>query len=294
MAINRLAIARCLSLRHHDTAGVAFVAAAFFLMAGPPAALAQTLPAFNWILEVDNSGLGYPYATLGTDAQGNGYVVGSTKSLNFPVKNAVQSQSASPGSYDVVVTKFDPSGNIVYSTYFGGDADDIARAATVDAAGNVYVAGTTASNNFPTTPGSWSPTPPPPGGATFLFRLNPDGSVGYSTYFTYGSETMPQAIAVDDTGAAYVTGSTLGGLPTTPGAYQTTCTCGYQDNGFFEVEITDAFLTRFDPTGSKLIYSTYLGVEDASGNAVAVGPDGSAYIGSPPAFIAWTRVARRS
>ena len=281
MAINRLAIARGLSLRHHDTAGVAFVAAAFFLMAGPPAALAQTLPAFNWILEVDNSGLGYPYATLGTDAQGNGYVVGSTKSLNFPVKNAVQSQSASPGSYDVVVTKFDPSGNIVYSTYFGGDADDIARAATVDAAGNVYVAGTTASNNFPTTPGSWSPTPPQPGGATFLFRLNPDGSVGYSTYFTYGSETMPQAIAVDDTGAAYVTGSTLGGLPTTPGAYQTTCTCGYQDNGFFEVEITDAFLTRFDPTGSKLIYSTYLGVEDASGNAVAVGPDGSAYIGSP-------------
>ncbi|MGA3259195.1 MAG: SBBP repeat-containing protein [Bryobacteraceae bacterium] len=282
MTISRLAIARGLSLRHHDTAGVAFVAAAFFLMAGPPAALAQTLPAFNWILEVDNSGLGYPYATLGTDAQGNGYVVGSTKSLNLPVKNAVQSQSASPGSYDVFVTKFDPAGNVVYSTYFGGNADDIARAATVDAAGNVYVAGTTASNNFATTPGSWSPTPPPPGGATFLFRLNPDGSVGYSTYFTYGSETMPQAIAVDDTGSVYLTGITNGGVPTTAGAYQTTCACA--GLGYYygpPIDIYDAFLSRFDPTGSKLVCSTYLGVSYASGNAVAAAADGSAYLGSP-------------
>jgi uncharacterized protein (TIGR03437 family) len=293
MAINRLAIARRPSLRHHDTAAVAFVAAAFFLMAGPPAALAQTLPAFNWILEVDNSGLGYPYATLGADALGNVYVVGSTKSLNFPVKNAVQSQSASPGSYDVFVTKFDPAGNVVYSTYFGGNADDIVRAATVDAVGNIYVAGTTASNNFPTTPGSWSPTPPPPGGATFLFRLNPDGSVGYSTYFTYGSETMPQAIAVDDTGSVYLTGVTYGAVPTTAGAYQTTCACGvdivfmvatgqHRDpDPRFDLYIPDAFLTRFDPTGSKLVYSTYLGVKYASGNAVAAAADGSAYLGSP-------------
>ena len=128
MAINRLAVVRGVSLRHCDTAGVALFAVAFFFMAGPVGAWAQALPAFNWIREVDNSGLAYSFAaSLGTDAQGNVYVVGSTTSLNFPVKNAVQSQSASPGSYDVVVTKFDPAGNIVYSTYFGGNADDIAR-----------------------------------------------------------------------------------------------------------------------------------------------------------------------
>jgi uncharacterized protein (TIGR03437 family) len=281
---------------------VAFVAAAFFLMAGPPAAPAQSLPAFNWILEVDNSGLGYPYAGLGTDALGNVYVVGSTKSLSFPVKNAAQSQSASPGSYDVFVTKFDPSGNIVYSTYFGGNADDIARAVAVDAAGDVYVAGTTASTDFPTTPGSYSPSLPPPQtpgytsspGAIFLFKLNPDGSLGYSTYFTSASASAtPQAIAVDDTGSVYLTGYTYGGVPTTAGAYQTTCACGvdivsmvatgqHRDpDPRFDIYIPDAFLTRFDPTGSKLVYSTYLGVAYASGNAVAAAADGSAYLGSP-------------
>lgn len=291
MAINRLALFRGALLRHCDTAGVAFVAAAFFLMAGPPAAPAQSLPAFNWILEVDNSGLAYSFAaSLGTDAQGNVYVVGSTTSLNFPVKNAVQSQSASPGSYDVVVTKFDPAGNIVYSTYFGGNADDIATAVAVDSAGNVYVAGTTASTDFPTTAGSYSPSLPPeqpPGytsftGAIFLFKLNPDGSVGYSTYFTSASAAAtPQAIAVDGTGSVYLTGITFGGVPTTAGAYQTICACTMTVYYGPPISHSDAFLTKFDPTGSKLIYSTYLGILYAFGSAVAVAADGSAYVGSP-------------
>ncbi|MFY9728764.1 MAG: SBBP repeat-containing protein [Bryobacteraceae bacterium] len=290
MAINGLAPARGVSLWSRDTAGMAFIATAFFLMAGSVAASAQALPAFNWILEVDNSGLGYPFAGLGTDAQGNVYVVGSTKSLSFPVKNAVQSQSASPGSYDVFVTKFDPSGNVVYSTYFGGSADDIARVVVVDALGNVYVAGSTASTDFPTTAGSYAPSPPQPSGpvytsltasATFLFKLNPDGSVGYSTYFTSAS-ALPQAIAVDGSGSVYLTGSASGGVPTTAGAYQTTCACG--GPGYYfgpPIIISDAFLSKFDPTGSKLIYSTYVGFADASGDAVGVAADGSAYLGSP-------------
>jgi uncharacterized protein (TIGR03437 family) len=293
MAGNHLAVVRGILRRRFDTAGVAIVSAVLFVMALPVAARAQALPAFNWMLEVDNSGLGYPFAGLGTDAQGNVYVVGTTKSLSFPVKNAVQSPSASPGSYDVIVTKVDASGNVVYATYFGGDADDIARTMAVDPAGNVYVAGTTASNNFPTTPGSYSPTPPPLGGATFLFRLNPDGSVGYSTLFTYGSGTMPQAMAVDKTGSVYLTGSTMGGIPTTAGAYQTKCGCSVWSpfmgsaierlhaDPRLTIYTPDAFLTKFAPDGSKLVYSTYLGVGNASGNAVAVAADGSAYLGSP-------------
>ena len=90
-------------------------------------------------------------AGLGTDAAGNTYVVGSTRSASFSVKSAVQSHSASPGNYDVFVTKLDPAGNIVYSTYFGGGGIDIANAMTVDPAGNVYVTGTTTSTDFPTT-----------------------------------------------------------------------------------------------------------------------------------------------
>jgi hypothetical protein len=292
MAVNHFASVRRILRRHCDTACVAFVSAALFVMAFPAVAPAQALPAFNWMLEVDNSGLGYNFAGLGTDALGNVYIVGSTKSLSFPVKNAVQSQSASPGSYDVIVTKVDPSGNVVYATYFGGGADDIATAMAVDPAGNVYVAGTTVSNNFPTGPGSYSRTPPTAGGATFLFRLNPDGSVGYSTYFAYGSGTMPQAMAVDDSGSAYLTGYTFKGVPTTPGAYLTTCGCGQwpppgSGPGIERphadrpgtIYWSDGFLTKFAPDGSKLVYSTYLGISRGGGNAIAVAPDGSAYVG---------------
>jgi len=280
-------------LRPGDTAGVAFAAAALFVMAGPVTASAQTPPAFNWMREVDNSGHGYPFAGLGTDAQGNTYLAGSTRSLTFPVKSAVQDHSASPGSYDVFVTKLDPSGNIVYSTYFGGSADDIARAVTVDSAGNVYVTGTTGSSDFPTTRGSWSPSvppAPPPSfapssvyeGAIFLFKLNPDGSVGYSTYFTSASApAIPQGIAVDGASSVYLTGITYGGVPATVDAYRTSCACAPAPGLGFSITVSDAFLARFDPTGSKLIYATYLGVSNAAGNTVAAAPDGSAYLGSP-------------
>ena len=292
MGINRLHLRRIKALGNRDTLRVTIVTAALFL---PLTVGAQTPPSFRWIQEVDNSGLAYPFAGLGTDAQGNTYVAGSTKSVNFAVKNAVQNHSASPGSYDVFVTKFDPSGNIVYSTYFGGSADDITRAVAVDPAGDIYVVGTTASLDFPTTAASWSPSMPQgpepsplvPGsayeGAIFLFKLNPDGSLAYSTYFTSSfAPTDPQGIAVDAAGAVYLTGVTYGGgVPVTAGAYQSNCACQPYSSLGFIVPITDAFAAKFDPTGSKLTYATYLGVAHAIGNAIAAGPDGSAYIGSP-------------
>ncbi len=296
MGLNGLAPHGIESLSHGDTAVAAFVTVALFLIGGPAPALAQTPPVFNWIREVDNSGLAYSlFAGLGTDAQGNVYVAGSTQSPNFPVVSAVQNHLATAGSYDVFVTKFDPSGNIVYSTYFGGSADDIARAMTVDTAGNVYVTGGTASQDFPTTRGSWSPSPPPalpgslaPGsayeGGVFVFKLNPDGTLGYSTYFTSNSDpVMPQGIAVESAGSVYLTGTTYGGVPTTAGAYQTSCACGSGGGPGVgpPITVSDAFLARFDPTGSQLLFATYLGVPNANGNAVAVGPDGSAYVASP-------------
>jgi hypothetical protein len=124
------------------------------------------------------------------------------------------------GGHNTFVMKLDPSGNIVYSTYFGGSFDDVAVAMTVDSAGNVYVTGTTTSQDFPTTKGAYSSSP----GDSFLYKLNPDGSVGYSTYFPVGAST-PLSIAADSSGSAYVAGMTFGGLPTTPGAYKTVCGC---------------------------------------------------------------------
>ena len=295
MTTNDFALFHAVPLRRGDMARVAFVTTALFMIAGALAASAQTSPAFNWIQEVDNSGLAYQFAGLGTDAQGNVYVAGSTKSPNFPVQAAAQDHLATAGSYDVFVTKFDPSGNIVYSTYFGGSANDIARAMTVDAAGNVYVAGTTASLDFPATRGSWAPSMPAAlpssladasayEGAIFVFRLNADGSVGYATYFTSNSTpTVPQSIAVDSSGAVYFTGITFGGVPVTAGAYRTTCGCGAVQGLGATFPTADAFLAKFDASGSKLSYATYLGTSKAdasTANVVAAGPDGSAYLGN--------------
>ncbi len=184
---------------------------------------------------------------------------------------------ANGGSPDVYVTKLDASGNLVYSTYFGGSNDDVALAMTVDQSGNVYVTGTTSSLDFPVTKGAYATT-----GTTFLFKLNPDGSVGYSTYGPAGA--APASIAVDASGAAYIAGTSNGGLTTTAGAYEPTCSaCGIASNGFFGVLTFSGFASKLDSTGSTLVYSTYVGPPiQLTGNlltAIAIASDGSAYLG---------------
>src|SRR5579863_2556057 len=180
------------------------------LLALAPLCYPQTLPSFRWIVEVDGSGSDQ-LAGLAADAQGNIYLAGTTQSPNFHLKAAVQNHFA--GGSDVFVTKLDAAGNIVYSTYFGGSGVDVATAMTVDAQGNVYVTGITASTDFPTTPGAYSSSVPPLSGAgafiSFLFKLNRDGSTGYATYFT-NSQTSPNAIAVDSAGSAYLAGLSYG------------------------------------------------------------------------------------
>lgn len=263
--------------------GRTFFRVAFALLAFAPSCSAQHLPAFNWVEEVDGSGMDQ-FAGMGTDAQGNIYLAGSTTSPNFPVKAAVQNHLT--GVSNCFVTKLDPSGNVLYSTYFGGGFET-ALAMTVDPAGDVYVTGFTGTG-FPTTPGAYSPNLPPPfegptvnaGGTAFLFKLNPDGSLGFSTYFA--SRQSPLAIAVGQSGSVWIAGSSYGGLPTTPNAYQTTYCCAERPGSIFYVPEPDAFLARFDPAASTLLFATYLNVPGAIGLgvALAVGPDDTAYVGS--------------
>jgi uncharacterized protein (TIGR03437 family) len=188
----------------------------------------------------------------------------------------------------VFVTKLDSSGNIVYSTYFGGSANDTATAMSVDPSGNVYVTGTTSSLDFPTTAGSYCPAVPciqgaqPTATSSFVFRLNPDGSRGYSTYLTDGLSS-PGGIAVDATGDAFIAGTSQGDLPTTPGAYQPTFS-GTPINCASPIlcpleEVINAFLTELNPTGATLVFSTYIGSQSAAAGAVALAPDGTIFLG---------------
>jgi uncharacterized protein (TIGR03437 family) len=259
----------------------------FALAAIIPLSFSKTLPAIRWIQEIDASGLD-TVAGLGTDAQGNIYIAGSTLSANFPVKSAVQDHLASSIGHNVYLTKLDPSGSVVYSTYFGGNGDDLATVVTVDPAGGVYVAGTTSSTNFPVTQGAYSSVSHFASN-TFLLKLNPDGSAGYSTYF---APVQPTAIAVDGASSVSLAGTAGPGLPTTKGAYQTVCGCGngigYSGIGpaIFTV---DGFVTKFDSRGSTLLYSTYLGydieTEGSPSFGMALASDGSAYLAGLTAIV---------
>jgi len=203
------------------------------------------------------------------DAAGNAYVTGYTDSSNFPTVNAFQSAFGG-GGYDAFVAKLDGSGSaLVYSTYLGGNDEDDAYAVAVDAGGNAYVAGTTASANFPVV-NSFQANHAGGSYDAFVSKLNPAGSALVYSTFLGGSDTDAAfGIAVDVSGSAYVTGYTFSAsFPTTKGAVQPTIRVA-----------SDAFVTKLSEAGSALVYSTFLGGEGGDyGNAIAVDQSGNAHV----------------
>ena len=178
------------------------------------------------------------------------------------------------------VRDFDPAQPLVidpvldYSTLlagytFGNITESYGLA--VDSGGNAYVTGDTGCLDFPTTPGSAEPTPT--GGVIntvcgYVTKFNPSGSAQlYSTYLGGSVNANCFAIALDSSDNAYITGRTDGDFPTTPGAYQTTATY---------LTLTP-FVTKLDPTGSTLVYSTYLG-SNGDGDGIQVDASGDAYV----------------
>jgi hypothetical protein len=221
---------------------------------------------------------------IAVDGAGNAYLAGTTQSDDFPTTTGALDTSFNGGGdrlgrlYEVFVTKLDASGStLLYSTYLGGShGADFSSGIAIDVAGRVYLAGETFSDDFPTTPGAFDQTFN--GGVTnaFVSKLNETGSaLIYSTYLGAGNAAYD--IAVDAAGSAYVTGATGPGLPTTPGAFDTSSNGG-----------PDAFVTKLDATGSALIYSTYLGGsrcdDDATssggdvGSGIAIDSAGNAYV----------------
>jgi len=222
---------------------------------------------------------------IAIDAAGNAYITGQTKSSNFPTTaNAFDRTLNIPANCprcatdntDGFVTKLNASGSaLVYSTYLGGTDYDSPRGIAVDGSGNAYVDGETVSVDFPTTAGSFSPTPHGQYDQ-FVTKLNTTGSaLAYSTYLGGTQVDNGERIQVDSSGNAYVLGfSSSADYPTTPGAFDTTA------NGAFDVT-----LSKLNPAGSALVYSTFLGGSgfdsagglfvDAAGNAYVSGGAGS-------------------
>lgn len=234
---------------------------------------------------------------IALDPTGDILIAGSTYSQDFPVVNAFQptvfpNQNDYYGQYGFLA-KLTPDGStLAYSTYFGGSQNIVQSCygqpcwptpqstisgVAVDGSGNAYVAGVTNTYDFPVTDGSYqtSNTTTYDQQVGFVGKFDSSGNLGYSTYF----EAVPvnyyyfgmNAIAVDTAGSAYIAGVSYssGALPlTTPNLCDPTqsgCSIG--------------FITKFDPTGASLAYSTFLAANiDAYPQSLLVDASGDAYV----------------
>lgn len=206
---------------------------------------------------------------IAVDAAGNVYLTGETYSTNFPLEQPWQ--GSNDGKSDVFLTKLTADGSaLVYSTYLGGTSHEIGYGIAVDGDRAAYITGYTGSENFPTfaayqaSLGGESPDYD-----AFVTKFPPDGSAPvYSTFLGGTNYDFGYAIAVDSAGHAYVTGLTSSNNFPLHNPRQST----YRGSD-------DAFVTKVQPDGSDLVYSTYHGGSDwDSGKGITVDLTGSAYV----------------
>ncbi len=179
------------------------------------------------------------------------YIGGTTASTNFPTTAGAISTSLQ-GENNPFMMKLNPQGTaLIYSTYLGGSTNDAQNEFWVGTDGTVYMTGFTASFDFPTTPGAFSTQYNDGYEEAFVLHLSAQGnSLIFSTYLGGRTDDDGYGMWVDLSGNIYITGETQSNdFPVTTGAYQTRPGGG----------TNDVFVTKLDPTGSRLLYSTYLG-----------------------------------
>ena len=226
--------------------------------------------AYSTFLGGSNYDYGYGIAV---DTSGSTYVTGYTVSADYPTTGGAYDMGHN-GASDVFVTKLNAAGSaLAYSTFLGGSASDYGNGIAVDASGNAYVTGETFDDttNYPTTGGAFD-TSHNGGSDVFVTKLHALGTaLIYSTFLGGSNIDRGNGIAVDASGSAYVTGNTFDTLtdyPTTVGAYNVS------PNGSY-----DAFVTKLNPIGNALTYSTFLGGNDADfGYGIAIDASGNTYV----------------
>ena len=167
---------------------------------------------------------------------------------------------------------------LFFNTYLGGSIEDVGNSVALDLSGNIYVAGYTSSQDFPT-PTGFQTLHNVTSYAAFVTKYNPDATaILYSTYLggwsagsSFFGNVVGQGLAVDLFGSAYLTGYTSNThFPATLGAFQTAFNAG---------SAYDAFVTKLSPDGSALVYSTYLGgAGEDIGYAIGLDLSGAAYV----------------
>lgn len=220
------------------------------------------------------------------NASGEVIVFGLTASSSFPTTSGAYDESHNGGK-DIYVCKLSADGSqLLFSTFLGGSGDEESWEKTrlgLDAAGNIYVTGFTASDDFPATPGTFDETHNGPNDGSnaardvFVAKLSGDGStLEYATYIGGSDRDQGMSLHATASGEVYLTGFTFSSdFPVTSGAYDET------HNGE-----RDVFVLKLNAAGSALLYSTFIGgpgvdwawdmVVDGSGSAYVTGKTSSA------------------
>jgi len=210
---------------------------------------------------------------IAVDNDGNAYVVGYTKSPDFPTYlGPYTSPAANITQYsDGFITKIDASGTgLLYSGYLGGTSTDLVNSVALDSSGRAYVCGTTESSNFPTKTG---PDTTHNGQQdAFVARVAASGaSLDWSGFIGGTNDDVGSWIALDSSGNAYVVGYTS----STPGnQFPVKNGPGLTHKGG-----KDSFVAKVSSTGSSLVYCGYIGGNsDDYGAGIAVDTGGYAYV----------------
>jgi Beta-propeller repeat len=235
----------------------------------------------NFVFKLNASGSALAYSTylggteydaargISVDGGGNAYVTGETLSGDYPTTAGAFDRTRA-GEYDMFLTKLNSTGSaLAYSTFIGGAAVDNGDHVALDSGNNAYVVGGTSSTDFPTTPNAFDTTHNGAFDGT-VTKVNAAGSaLVYSTFLGGSDFDGGAAVTVDGTGSAYVVGGTpSANFPVTPASYDTTF-----NNG-------DAYVTKFNPAGSALAYSTFIGGSSfESIGSIALDPAGNAWLG---------------
>jgi hypothetical protein len=271
-----------------------------------------TLAGDAFVAKFDNLGTNLIYFTylggsaddgafgIAVNGQGNVFVTGATDSPDFPTTNAIPGHAKIGGSYmpsfgsypiDAFVAELNSGGsNLIFSTYLGGSGMDGANGIALDSSNNVYVTGFTYSTNFPVTNAIAYRL----AGRTntvldhlactnsvyfnanaFIAKIGPGGTnLVYSSYFGGNNYDMGNGIAVDSSNFVYVTGFTASTNFPNTNSFQK-----YLNGATNQTSAYDAFVAKFDSTGTNLLYSTFLGgTNNDVAYSIAADNQGAAYV----------------
>ena len=238
----------------------------------------------EWGTYVGGSGADYLYA-LEVDGSGNIYLGGYSNSTNFPTVNpggGAWFQGSNAGNYDAVITRFDPSGTMTWSSYYGGITAEggvfKGFGMALDATGNLFVTGETQSFGFPVlNPGGGAYYQSLKNGTmdAFILKFGPAGNRVWATHFGGTANESGTGLTVDGSGNLYVVGystsSSIGAGGPGGGEYLQTTNGGGED----------LFILKFNNTGTAIWFTYYGGngnEKGYGGRVVDTDTDGNVYV----------------